>query len=48
MKNTTMPLCPECRDGKTTNCVGAALDPETDDFVTCNTQTTLVTGVTPE
>jgi hypothetical protein len=33
-----MPLCPECRDGKLTNCIGVALDPETDDFVECGTQ----------
>lgn len=34
-----MPLCPECRDGKYTNCIGVALDPETDEFVECGTQT---------
>jgi hypothetical protein len=33
-----MPLCPECRDGKLTNCIGVALDPKTDDFVECSTQ----------
>jgi len=33
-----MPLCPECRDGKTSNCVGQALDPVTDEFVECSTQ----------
>jgi hypothetical protein len=31
-------LCPECRDGKFTNCIGIALDPKTDDFVECSTQ----------
>jgi len=27
--------CPECRQGKHGNCAGWALDPDTDDFVTC-------------
>lgn len=38
-----MLLCPECRDGKLTNCVGVALDPETDDFVECGSQSTMST-----
>lgn len=33
-----MPLCPECKNGKTNICIGVALDPETDDFVECGTQ----------
>lgn len=28
-------LCPECRQGKYLNCVGRALDPDTDEFVPC-------------
>lgn len=28
-------LCPECRQRKTVNCVGQALDPVTDEFVPC-------------
>lgn len=37
---TPGPLCPECRDGKTGNCAGTALDPVTDEFVPCATVTT--------
>lgn len=33
-----MVFCPECAAGKLKNCVDIALDPITDDFVTCNTQ----------
>lgn len=29
------PICPECRDGKHTNCVGYALNPKTDLVVDC-------------
>lgn len=32
-----MPLCPECRDGKENNCIGVALNPDTDEFVECGT-----------
>jgi hypothetical protein len=28
-------ICPECRDGKHNNCIGQALDPMTDDIVSC-------------
>lgn len=31
------PLCPECANGKTVNCVGVALDFERDEFVPCET-----------
>lgn len=39
-------FCPECRDGKTGNCVGKALDPDTDEFVQCSTPTPTTTGET--
>lgn len=35
---SSVPLCPECRDGKTGNCIGVALDPTTDEFVECGTK----------
>lgn len=31
------PLCPECTQGKTDNCVGVALDFAADEFVPCST-----------
>ena len=33
--NTDIPVCPECRDGKHTNCIGSAIHPVTDDIVDC-------------
>ncbi len=35
-------MCPECAQGKTPNCTGQALDPDTDRFVTCETVTTAI------
>jgi hypothetical protein len=35
VNDSAVPVCPECRDGKHTNCTEWALDPITDDVVAC-------------
>lgn len=35
--STARPVCPECAQGKTVNCTGAALDERTEEMVPCTT-----------